>query len=123
MFVKVFELITTQVENNSEFAHILSCRDTLLHRFSKIQALDDEIIGLVVDKEDDDEIAREEENSTEFTVHFKFKMYEISNFVKRFDNKVSVSSSREQSSSSSNPIRHRRGGGGGISARTVFVGP
>ena len=72
------------IENfkQDKFAERFPLRDTIVEKYDKIKGLDEEILSILVDQNKEQaELDQEDDDSNNFTLHFKIEIFKINSFV------------------------------------------
>ena len=77
---KVFEGIEDFNSEDNTVDILISLRDTLIEKFTKVQHLNEEIIYLI---EDETELQEEENLATDFVIFYRTKLAEINKFINK----------------------------------------
>ena len=76
--------ITENFEQD-KFAELFSLRDTIVEKYDKIKGLDEEILSILVDQNTEQaELDQEDDESNNFTIHFKTEIFKINSFIDNY---------------------------------------
>ena len=99
---KSLEKAKSLIDKNAEAAEIVATRDTLLEKFKEIQILDEDIFNLLLES-NEDELDAEEEETTNLCKHFKHQINIINAHLSSKEETASVTS--RTTTGSSNNVR------------------
>ena len=72
------------IENfeQDKFPELFSLRDTIVEKYDKIKGLDEEILSILVDQNKEQaELDQEDDDSNNFTLHFKTEIFKMNSFI------------------------------------------
>ena len=69
----------------NDFVETIALRETLVEKFDRIKVLDENISNILIDQDkSQEEIDAEDENASNFSIHFKTEMFKVSKFIDQF---------------------------------------
>ena len=83
--LQLIEGIDKSATAQNDFAEIFALRDTLVEKFDKIKALDENIFNILVDQDKiQEELDAEDENASDFSIHFKADIFKVNKLINQF---------------------------------------
>ena len=79
---KALQLIEGIDKSATAQNEIFALRDTLVEKFDKIKALDENIFNILVDQDKiQEELDAEDENASDFSIHFKADIFKVNKLI------------------------------------------
>ena len=104
--LQLIEDIDKSTTAQNDFPEIFALRDTLVEKFDKIKTLDENIFNILIDQDKgQEELDAEDENASNFSIHFKAEIFKVNKFIDQFQKQEPGSNKSDNSNNSSKLIK------------------
>ena len=104
--LQLIEDIHKSTTAQNDFAEFFALLDTLVEKFDKIKTSDENIFNILIDQDKgEEEIDAEDENGSNFSIHFKTEIFKVNKFIDQFQKQEPGFNKLDNSNNSSKLIK------------------